>query len=281
MILPQVGLGVYYKTWGFMSSMIIGLALEVLGYASRVQIHDNPFGSNPFLLYLITLTIAPVFIAAAIYLCLTRIIVLYGQSVSRVAPRTIAIAFMVSDFLSLLLQAVGGAIADTAITKSTSQIGIDIMIAGLVLQAISLAAFLSFVADFAWRCHRGVVNQDPDSQRTRGRMLFKASMAGLLLATVVILIRSIFRAAELWGGFAGNLWNNETDFLVLDGAMIALASVCLAALHPGAAFGGQWNAANWSFRAKKTVAEVKAEKSASTSSSSSLRLWRKKGGSGS
>jgi len=257
LIVPQLGLGYLYRTWGFAIGMIIGLVLEVLGYVSRVQIHNNPFADNPFLLYLIALTIAPVFITAAIYLCLTRIIVIYGQSISRFAPRTVALAFMCSDFLSLLLQAIGGAIADVSNSESTSQIGIDIMIAGLVLQAISLAVFLLFVADFAWRCHKGVLNQDPEKQRTRSRMLFKAFLAGLLLATVVVLIRSIFRAAELWGGFSGKLWNDETDFLILDGTMIAIAIICLTALHPGVAFGGQWTAANWSFKTKKGVAEDK------------------------
>ncbi|KAK5734861.1 phospholipid-translocating ATPase rsb1 [Elasticomyces elasticus] len=290
MILPQIGLGIRYKTWGFMSAMIIGLALEVIGYAARVQLNNNPFDGDSFLMcvplipyikpasdlpcsrYLITLTIAPVFISAAIYLCLTRIIVIYGEKCSRFKPGTVAIAFMTSDFLSLLLQAVGGAIADTADTHADSRVGIDIMIAGLVLQAISLAAFLVFVADFAWRCHRGVLDQGPAKQRVRNQMLFKAFMANLLLATIVILIRSIFRVAELWGGFDGALWNNEVDFLILDGAMISLAALCLSALHPGPAFGGQWNAANWSFRAKKNGAEVEKP-----SNASSLRSWRRLG----
>jgi hypothetical protein len=208
--------------------------------------------------YLITLTIAPVFISAAIYLCLTRIIVIYGTTDSRLAPRTVATLFMTSDFLSLLLQAIGGAIADTADgdQKSLKQTGINIMIAGLVLQAVSLAAFLVIVADFGWCCHRGVLDMTASKQRTRSRVIFKMFLASLLLATMAILIRSIFRVAELWGGFNGTLWNDETDFLILDGAMIGLATLCLTALHPGPAFGGEWNAANWSFRTKNVRGEV-------------------------
>jgi hypothetical protein len=209
--------------------------------------------SNVRYSYLITVTIAPVFIAAAIYLCITRIIVLYGRHNSRFAPRTIAIAFMSSDFLSLLLQAIGGAIADTANTHSLSRIGIDIMIAGLLLQAVSLATFILFFADFSWRCHKGVLDMDPEKQRTRRSILFKLFRVGVLLATLAILIRSVFRVAELREGFAGSLWNNETDFLVLDGAMIAIATVCLTAIHPGLAFGGIWQAADWNFRSKKAA----------------------------
>lgn len=209
--------------------------------------------------YLICLTIAPVFLTAAIYLCLTRIIVLYGTSLSRFAPRTIAITFMTSDFLSLLLQAAGGAIADTADTNSESQVGADIMIAGLVLQAISLVVFLLVVADFAWTCRKGGLDMDSEKRRTRNRVIFKAFMAGMLLASVTVLIRSIFRAAELWGGFSGSLWNSEVDFMVLDGAMIALATLCLTALHPGLAFGGTWNSANWSLKTKKTAGGMERE----------------------
>ncbi|EMC98486.1 hypothetical protein BAUCODRAFT_87156 [Baudoinia panamericana UAMH 10762] len=255
-IVPQLGLGIFYKTWGFMAGMGIGLVLEVVGYGARIMIHNNPFNGDGFLIYLITLTIAPVFISAAIYLCLTRTVVLYGQSNSRLSPRTIAIGFMTSDFLSLLLQAIGGAIADTADNHQDSKKGIDIMIAGLFLQALSLAAFLVVVADFALCCRRGTLDENPAKKQARGRMLFKVFLASLMLATVVVLIRSIFRVAELWGGFNGSLWNDETDFLVLDGAMLAIATICLTAFHPGLAFGDQWHAANWSFKSKKTVSEV-------------------------
>lgn len=180
--------------------------------------------------------------------------------------------FMVSDFLSLrksqaphpsssslghlltsqaVLQAIGGAIADTANTHKSARVGIDIMIAGLFLQALSLFAFLIFLIDFGWSCRKGSFNTDPEKQKIRRSMLFKLFRAGILLATIAILIRSIFRVAELWEGFTGDLWNNQTDFMVLDGCMIAIAAVCLTAFHPGLAFGGQWRAADWSFKTSK------------------------------
>jgi hypothetical protein len=251
-ILPQLGLGISYRTWGFMVGMICCLILEVLGYAGRILLHNNPFDGNAFLLYLITLTIAPVFISAAIYLCLTRMIGLYGAHLSRFKPRTIAVVFMTSDFLSLLLQAIGGALADTANTHKNAQVGIDIMIAGLLLQAVSLAVFVLVFADFRWSCRKGVLDMNPEKQRIRSSGLFKAFTASLLLATIAVLARSIFRVAELWGGFDGKIWNNETDFMVLDGAMISLAVLGLTAMHPGFAFGkSMWQAGNWNLKSKK------------------------------
>jgi hypothetical protein len=32
--------------------MVCGLILEVLGYASRIMLHNNPFDDNAFLIYL-------------------------------------------------------------------------------------------------------------------------------------------------------------------------------------------------------------------------------------
>jgi hypothetical protein len=61
-------------------------------------------------------------------------------------------------------------------------------------------------------------------------------VSALLTATVTILIRSTFRVAELTGGFHGKLWNNEIDFMCLDGAMVALACLCLTGFHPGLVF---------------------------------------------
>lgn len=39
-----------YRTWSFSCSMMSGLVLEIVGYLGRVQMHFNPFLSNPFLM---------------------------------------------------------------------------------------------------------------------------------------------------------------------------------------------------------------------------------------
>ena len=49
-LILQIGLGVFYKTWGFLVGMIFGLVLEIVGYAARVMMSKNPFTSNPFLM---------------------------------------------------------------------------------------------------------------------------------------------------------------------------------------------------------------------------------------
>lgn len=104
-------LGWRYKTKAFAVCMVLGLLTETVGYVSRVLMHDDPFNRSYFLWYLITLTIGPVFIAAAIYLTIGRIVVVYGEGISRLRPRTYTTFFLGCDIASLVVQAVGGGIA--------------------------------------------------------------------------------------------------------------------------------------------------------------------------
>lgn len=156
LFLISLPLGIIKKTWGYMAGLNIGIVLEVVGYGGRIMGHSDPFSFNAFLIYLILLTIGPAFLAAAIYLCLARIIVVYGAQYARFKPRTYSIVFMCSDFLALVLQGAGGGIASTASdNRTTAQAGVNIMIAGLAWQVVSLSAFAFAAADYAIALRRG------------------------------------------------------------------------------------------------------------------------------
>ena len=71
----------------------------------------------------------------------------------------------------------------------------------------------------------------------------------LIIATIAIFIRSCFRVAELKGGFGGKLANQEVTFMILEGAMVAIASLALTIAHPGLIFGPFWSLA----RAREAV----------------------------
>ncbi|CZR50251.1 related to RTA1 domain protein [Phialocephala subalpina] len=240
----QIFQGIRYRTWTLLFTMIGGLALEIIGYGSRIQMHYNPFLFNPFLIYLICLTIAPTFFSAAIYLCLARIVVVYGEEHSRFRPRTYTLTFIICDIISLVLQAAGGALADLAATPEQGRTGVHVMVAGLSFQVASLALFAILCADFAWtaRKNRGV---RPSIQ---GRT-FKLFIFSLIFATVFIFIRSCFRVAELSGGFGSALANDQITFMILEGAMIVSACLCLTLFHPGRAFAGGWKSAGYTLRA--------------------------------
>lgn len=192
--------------------------------------------------YLISLTIAPIFLCASLYITFSRIISVFNTHLSRISQKKLTIIFILSDFTSLLLQAGGGAVAVIANDYSFELIGIHLMLAGLALQVFSLVIILLLAADFAWRCKKDRGKWDERYESIRGRRWFVGLVYAMLVAAVAILVRSAFRVAELTGGFHGRLWNNEVAFMVCDGAMVAVASLCLTVCHPGLAFHGWWGA---------------------------------------
>ncbi|KAK4952027.1 hypothetical protein LTR10_009947 [Elasticomyces elasticus] len=56
----ESGLGYATRRWGYIGAMIIGLALEIIGYAARVQLNNNPFDGDSFLMWMFLLEGAPV-----------------------------------------------------------------------------------------------------------------------------------------------------------------------------------------------------------------------------
>lgn len=77
----------------------------------------------------------------------------------------------------------------------------------------------------------------------------------MVFAIVCLFIRTVFRCAELSGGFAGDLAQHEVDFMVLDGAMVLLACISLMIFHPGVAFGDSWNQASFRWGAEKPASD--------------------------
>ncbi|CAI7616113.1 unnamed protein product [Penicillium pancosmium] len=242
-LIGQLAIGSRYRTWTYMVAMSAGLILEVAGYIGRVMMHSNPFEFNAFLLYLICLTIAPAFFTAAIYICLGRIVIIYGESISRIRPRTYTIIFVTCDLIALILQAAGGAITSIADSdqEDLSDTGVNIMIAGLAFQVASLTLFIAMGLEFALR-----VRKAPEEMKNtftasiRRGWKWKAFLFSLAAAVLTIFIRSCFRVAELQGGFNSDLANDEVTLMVLESAMITIACFCMTAAHPALVMGRRW-----------------------------------------
>ncbi len=194
----QLGLGIRYRVWGFMGAMLLGLvrplavspklkasadwwakALEVIGYAGRILLHVNPFNNNAFLIYLICVTIAPALLTAAIYLCLARIVTVYGIHLSRLRPRTYTLIFCSCDIFSLVLQGLGGGVAASANSTSGKNLGKNILLAGLAFQVFSLLLFATCCAEFAWRLRTNKAARNPKFTNLVESRLFKCFLYGM------------------------------------------------------------------------------------------------------
>jgi len=152
------------------------------------------------------------------------------------------------------------------------------MVAGLSVQVASLLLFMVISLEFGWRAwkHKDQLNQKHATlyHSLRFKLFlccklprtliflfplpticlksFKANKdtkPALLVATVTIFTRCVFRVAELSGGFGGHLANDQVSYMILEGVMIVIASICLSVMHPGFGFGREaWKEGDWSFR---------------------------------
>jgi hypothetical protein len=194
--------------------------------------------------YLICLTIGPAFLSASIYSCLGRIVIVYGESFSRLRPSTYSKIFIPCDIVSLILQAVGGALASTADNQTSLNRGTNIMIGGLSFQVFSLLLFMGLCVDIMLSIHSagksGKFSLNPDCAHIRSRGIFTFFLYAIGISTVAIFVRSVFRVAELSKGFHGPLDNQQITYMVLEGVMIILAVTVLTIGHPGWAFDGLW-----------------------------------------
>ncbi|CAF3459575.1 hypothetical protein SNK03_004582 [Fusarium graminearum] len=221
--------GIKMRTWGFMSSMIAGCILEIIGYVGRFIINENPFDFNGFLMQIICITVAPVFFSAAIYVLLAQVINHVDPSISRFPPQYFYWIFIPSDVVSLVLQAVGGALSCVASTHEDVKTGEDISLAGLIFQVVTLICFCALFIDY-------VVKASKSSSRSRLDKPMMTFLAFLFLSTIFILIRCAYRIAELGQGYFSALFRDEGLYIGLESCMMCIAVLLLNAGHPGYAF---------------------------------------------
>ncbi|KAK3991202.1 RTA1 like protein-domain-containing protein [Cladorrhinum sp. PSN332] len=225
--------------------MILGCITEVIGYAARVLSADNPWQELGFLMQIVCLTIAPAFLAAGIYSCLAKLVLIYGEGNSRLKAAWYTRIFIPCDFISLVLQAVGGAFASMAEDKETLDLGTNIMIAGLVWQVFTLVMFVVCCVDFALRVQRrkkqlgeeAALDKSRAALTIRSSKMFKGFLWALGISTLAILWRSSYRVAELSEGFEGPLMAEQDLFIGFESVMIAVSVLVLNVFHPSVCLG--------------------------------------------
>ncbi|KAI1028168.1 hypothetical protein LB504_012535 [Fusarium proliferatum] len=230
----------------FMFAMELGIVTEIIGYAARVISWKNQWNQNAFLAQIVCITIGPAFLSAGMYLCLSRIVVIYGEENSRLPSRWYTRLFIPCDVLSLVLQAAGGVIASIALQDSKSlTTGDNIMIAGLALQVFTLLVFIGLCADFMMSLHQRkrelgaavVLPQDPALTKVRDSWQFMGFKVALGLAIMLVLWRCSYRVAELNQGWTGPITFNQYLFVGMEPVLITAAVYALAFFHPALCMG--------------------------------------------
>lgn len=130
---------------------------------------------------------------------------------SRVPPRYLGWVFITCDIISLVLQAVGGALSCTGENEDDIQVGVDISLAGLVFQVFTLTVFTSLFIDYLISCRR-----HSNKKAFTNRMNF--FLAFLFLSIFLILLRCVYRVVELHKGYFSHYFRDEPLFIALETA---------------------------------------------------------------
>ncbi|KAF8496742.1 RTA1-like protein [Russula emetica] len=255
--------GIHSRFWWLFPSAIFCGILELVGWSGRLWSSHNPYLETPFIIQAVNLVIAPTPLVAANFILLGRIIRRLGPQYSRLTPRRYTIIFVSCDITSLLVQAMGAAIASGS-TSSGSQTqahlvrvallffpifrwtqtpyaslqGSDIALGGTIFQLISITVYCALAAEFLVRYthDRPVRRSAPmPGEVLRGTInkRLHRMLQAMIIMTIFILIRTIYRVVEFASGWNGKVIATQWVFNVFDGTMIVLAMYTLNLFHPG------------------------------------------------
>ncbi|KAJ7498736.1 RTA1-like protein [Mycena latifolia] len=224
------------RKWGakFMLSMVIGAYTFAFGIGTRFGLHVHPESKGIYIVEYLFVVLSPCAFIAAEYVLLGRVArYLNCDKYLMVSPRRITIVFISSDLTTFLIQAAGGSVSISSNTLTLAQTGSHIFLAGLVLQ---LASFLTFTCIFFVFIHR-VRTQEPgiwamDASK-KWHQDWRTLAGAMVFSFIGILIRSVYRVAELSQGYDGHLATTEPFFYALDTLPLFIAISTYVVCWPG------------------------------------------------
>lgn len=221
-----------HRRWAFSTLCLLTTVCEIVGYVFRLRSSPPPVGDAynvlNFVIQYFFIVVAPVFFSAAIYTTLTSLIAALGQHMSPLglSRRKIIWIFVTSDVLATITQVTGAALIGTAESNSKSpDTGNNILLAGLCVQVFSFLVFLVLLAMFLRRSRKATT-----STGEGGLMRFSGA---LVVCSLLVYLRTIFRMAETAEGVGGYASSHEAFFGALEFAPIVVAILVLGWWHPG------------------------------------------------
>ncbi|OLN87357.1 Sphingoid long-chain base transporter RSB1-like protein 8 [Colletotrichum chlorophyti] len=237
-------LGTWKRTWSFMLFVTGGCVLETVGYVGRVMLHDNPWNKDAFQMQICCIILGPTFICAGIYLTLKHVSANLNPSLSRIRPRLYPLIFLPADLTCLIIQAIGGGLAAAAgqTNKKLLDGGNQAIIAGIVLQVVVLMLFGVAGADYWIRVRKWAAGAGAGAGGGEGDLglyhakRFRMFIYAVAVAYACVMIRCIYRVAEMAGGWGNHIMQDEISFMILDGGLVIVCVSLLTAFHPGVFF---------------------------------------------
>lgn len=223
--------------FGAFVPMIVGVALELVGYIMRCINHFNRNDLSPYIIQSVFLLVAPSLIAATIYMIFGRVLILLkAEKCTFIPVRFLTSFFVCGDVISFILQAAGGGMMSIEKLRDT---GSNIAVGGLCAQLLFFGFFLISEFYFTIKIRKHPTNISMmmrTSKKTKGPLGVLTNWRGvnvaLIFASFLIIIRCIVRLIEFIQGFTGFIMTHEVFIYVLDGLLMMLACISIFAVQP-------------------------------------------------
>ena len=197
--------------------------MEIIGYIFRLlSSQQDPYSVIWFVVQYFMIVTAPVFFSAAIYTIVSVMINIYGKEFAPLPPKVVLGIFITCDVVATIVQIAGAALVGSAYSNNRDPTTPNnILLAGLAFQVFTFAVFLVILA---WTLIR--------SRKSEAR-IDKGFIVGVVIATLAVYLRTVFRLAETAEGLLEYLSTHEVFFGCLEFAPIVIAVFVLAWYHPG------------------------------------------------
>lgn len=216
------------RAW-FMIPLLIGCYAETVGYAARVvSAHQHPnYDLAPYLVQSILILCAPPLFAASIYMILGYIIrVLDADRYALIRERWLTKIFVLGDIVSFLTQGTGGSMLAKK-DANAQKLGKYIVVGGLVIQLVFFGLFM-----FVSYLFHSRVNRHPTKRSLSKDFPWRLHMYILYIASLLIMVRSVFRIVEYLGGYNGYIFDHEAFSYGFDAATMFTAVLVFNLKHP-------------------------------------------------
>ena len=222
---------IWKRSW-YMTTLLVGCIMEIIGYGTRIPLVTNPVGQISLYAGIhACIIIAPVFNAAIQYVLFGRLMHAVGDQYSLIKPKLVAWIFIICDVISFLVQSSGAGLLVTARTNPEgAKTGENILLGGLGINLVSFAIFCLQLFYFDYRTRKAPPAFPSGGLCQKGWRQF---LYVIYLSSSLVLLRQIYRVIEFAQGFTGYLAVHEVYFYIFDTLPIFLATAIYAIFFPG------------------------------------------------
>ncbi|KAI1610971.1 RTA1 domain-containing protein [Exophiala viscosa] len=209
---------------------------ETVAFTFRTLSTRHQQNTTFYLIFQIFILLAPLWVNAFDYMVLGRMIHFFipSHSLFSIPASTLAVGFVSLDFVSFIIQLIGGSWAGPTAPAAKQLQGIHIYMGGIGLQQFFILIFVGFGVKFQREMleleRRGV----PAKKKWRGLLYTLYTTLGL------ITVRIIFRLVQFSAGDTASnpLVSSEALFYILEAVPMVFAVLCFNIKHPGSVLVG-------------------------------------------